>query len=374
MNKTGEDDPHLYHYPHRLRTDTASSGSDHQSTSARPGPVPGRLLRSMTFTAVNNLDDESSFASSSMAQVPLSPAFQADGEMGSSGSTNYAKHPLAQSDPSLQLSMPSRRPSLKPGFGMFLTSPRSNHYQHERNTLYHAPSNNSLYSEAPSSIYSNTSLNSSMDTMALSSSSNYESVYGSSFASTTSGFSALNDRKRSIPSLGDISNGPEHNTAWRHGTLSDLHNTSSDNTSSNPFGIPSTPSTANDSQAATDYFSTFTGANHMDTNASTPKETMTSTTSNTTNHNNNNKRPYPGDINSSAKPPLHKSYTFDAISTSPTKKYMRMDDNWSSSSSSPFFSSNTYANGIRYSGGISAGMMLGSPFEMDFGTQNQKNR
>lgn len=362
----------------------------------------------MTFTALNSLEDDSSFASSSMAQVPFSPVSHRQDEDCSDGLNNYAQHPLAQSDPSLQLTMQSRRPSLKPGFGAYLTSPRSSssphyyhHQKHETNTLYHAPSNISLSSEGPSSsIYSNASLNSSMDTMAISSSSTTskydESIYGSSFASsftTFSGFSALNDRKRSVVWLGDtssLSGGMvEQNTvSWKHDGPFGLHSASEKTGPSDTSDISSTPSTINEPSGTMDYFSNFTSGPVRDCTASTPKETIPSTiSSNTNNTNNNNKRPHPGNINSASKPPLHKSYTFDAISTSPTKKYMRMDENWSSSTTTthPFVHTTgiggldyNYANGIGFSSGSSngnPGMMLESPFEMDFnGTQNQKGR
>jgi hypothetical protein len=363
LNKSGEDDPHLYNYPHRLRTDTASSGSDDQVL-----PPRSATFRSMTFTALNNLDEEASFANSSMAQLPSSHKEEQE------ESTDYAQHPLAQSDTSPQLTMPPRRPSLKPGFGMYLNETHSKPHQHQPNTLYHAPSNTSLFSEAPSSIYSNNSLNNSMDTMALSSSSNNgSSIYGSSFASTASGFSSLNGKKRMLHSFNNYDDddeaseevGSDHNVSW---------------TLNGPFGAPSvpttvvnstgafeTPSIVTDGHGAIDYFTAF-GTSILDSSAATPKDTTSvSITS--------NKRPYPGTLNTNAaKPPLHKSYTFDAISTSPTKKYMRLDEGWSS-----FQPGQSYANGIGYSGSIGGsnsvgGMMLESPFEMEFGSPNLKQK
>lgn len=332
--------------------------------------MPGRLLRSMTFTALNNMDEEASFASSSMAQLPAS--IKEDHER----SSNYAQYSLAQSDPNLQLSMSSsmsssRRPSLKPGFGMYFNETQSKFQQHQPNTLYHAPSNNSLFSEAPSSIYSNNSLNNSMDTMALSSySNNGSSIYGSSFASTaSSGFSSLNGKKRMLQSFNNYDNddneeiGSDHNASWTLNGPFSLPPVST--TAVNSARTPSTPSILTDGQGPTDYFSALS-TSILDANAATPKDiTSVSTTS-------NKKRPHPGNLNTNTtKPPLHKSYTFDAISTSPTKKYMRMDEGWSS-----FQPGQPYANGIGLRGSTTSsnngGMMLESPFEMDFGASNLK--
>lgn len=386
LNKSGEDDPHLYHYPHRLRTDTCSSGSDNHSAPLRSAPAHGgRLLRSMTFTSLNSLEEESSFASSSMAEVPFFHYHHQSQADGKEEGEDYSRHPLAQSDPCLQMAMPSRRPSLKPGFGLFQPQSQSHSKQQQRqqNVLYRAPSTSSLFSEAPSSIYSTPSLNSSMDTMALSSINNDESIYGSSFASTISNFSSLrNDTRRgsetssreevAAANLSWRSNGPFELSAAPNASTSELTGTSE------------TPTASNDNAIAKDYFSVF-GPSSMDISSTSTslKAEPSSFTSNinvTNNKQISNKRPHPGNLASSpTKPPLLKSYTFDAISTSPTKKYMRMNEGWYPSLQTGF-NGQLYPNGSGghngnggANGGNQGGMMLESPFEMDFGTGKNNN-
>lgn len=357
----------MYHYhPHRVRTDTCSSGSDNAPVYRSSGPSHGRLLRSMTFTALNNLDEESSFASSAMSEIPHARDGRQQQQHFGGDIEDFSHHPLAQSDPSLQTTLAQgRRPSLRPGFE-YLQAPSINKamlgHTSTSNTLHHATSSYSLYSEqsqssstTSSSFHFTPSLNSSMDTMALSNedTSFSSSWYGTSFASTTSHLSTTaENRKRSFSrSLREGANGDENGElgGWLGGMLRDKTVT------------PGTPSASHTAGNGHDYF-TSSSINALQAGPLTSSTSMQSKRPNNISTNT---------ISSPHKPPLMKSYTFDSISSkSPTKKYMRMDYEISALDAipSPRHQHQFSLLGGPFGNDTAEGgqMMLESPFELGF--------
>lgn len=396
LNKSGEDDHSLYQYPYRVRTDTCSSGSDGQNLPPRSAPVHGRLIRSLTYTGLNNLDDDTHLATSSMAPMHgqnnhMNNAAQEYGE-------DYFQHPLAQSDPSLQMSSPltmgTRRPSLRPTFDFFgsgsTSTAAASSSQHSRhsNTLHHAVSTSSFYSDdQSSSLYSAPSLNSSMDTMNLSSfSANGEdnhSIYGSSFASSIASstnpntFSAASNRKRAFTGSMHKVDAMENEQELTEWNMTDPFGLVASSGGQLNDGIMHTPSAVEEASVASDYFAAFETRRpsvvQLNPHSKRPANLSNNNTSSSNPNNNNN------------KPPLMKSYTFDAISSkSPTKKHMRMSEAGYNALDAviPSPRSLMYPNGIGSSGN-GGGLMLESPFEMDFSSgsggcnqngQNQKIR
>ncbi|KAK9895027.1 hypothetical protein P389DRAFT_205109 [Cystobasidium minutum MCA 4210] len=386
LNKSGEDDHSLFQYPYRVRTDTCSSGSDGQRLSLRSAPLRGGLLRSLTSTSLNKLEGNGHFSASSLSRVPgeyngSTHAYQQD----------YSQHHLASSDPSLlqssALTMSGRRPSLRPSFELFggaaassaassASAPRQ-----MNQTLHHAPSTSSFFSEQSSSLYSAPSLNSSMDTMNFSSNATEDghSIYGSSFASSTVSSNPFTlNRKRAFT-------GSMHAVDPSDVEQSHIPGEEAYGKDMNPFGLAATdcdvgamndgamqtPSAVDEANAtASDYFATFADRRPSVIHLPPQPPTLSTTSSFSKKPNLASITTTSTSVSGHSKPPLMKSYTFDAISSkSPTKKYLRMSEEGYNAldttvgALAPSPRSLMYANGIGYGG--AGGMMLESPFEME---------